>query len=286
MRASGLVAAVAVALLLAPGVLSQPTGSTLDLSGRIPAGEFRAWRVRLLEPGTIVLGATYDNPGVGTEHPVIPLLTVLQGPAGADVRLYQLTDDTMFRQPAGYQVVVRTPLTVQGFGAPKVNYMVGGGEVAYGLPAAEYVLLVASANGTDYANLRVTVAGAAEVLAAQAGRSFYERGLDHSAAAFDAALQGAAGAVRARAWGYSGADLGVPVGGRLYGVVDDHQGAAYLEAPDGTRSATVLGGPAGTWTAAFPPAAYLGPACVAAVCPPLLEAREDPPFVLAADLTV
>lgn len=274
-----------LAVLLLPLGASVDT-ATLDLSERIPAGEFRAWRVRLLEPGTIVLGATYDNPGVGTEHPVIPLLTVLQGPEGADVQLYKLTDDTMFRQPAGYQVVVRTLLTVQGFGAPKVNYMVGGGEVAYDLPAAEYVLLVASANGTDYANLRVTVAGAADVLAAQAGRAFYERGLDHSVAAFDAALQGAAGAVRARAWGYTGAELGVPVEGRLYGVVDDHQGAAYLEAPDGTRFATVLGEPAGTWTATFPPAAYLGPACVAAVCPPLLDAREDPPFVLAADVAV
>lgn len=283
--------AVVLLALLAP-LAAVPAGGSeaaaaVDLDERLKAGEFRAYRLRLLEPATIELGGTYDHPGTGTTHPVLPLMTVLRTAAGWDMRVYTLADDTMFRQPAGYQVLVQTPVTTQAFGAPLVNYMAGGGAATYEVPAGEVVLLLASANSTDFANLHLRIHGAAEVLATQKGRTFYDRGLDHSAIALDAHAQGAAGLVAGRAWAYSGAALPLAVGGRLYAYVGERQGTAYLEAPDGERFFAGLADQApGAWTAAFPPEAYLGPVCAARACPPGLDAREDPPFVLAADVSV
>lgn len=281
-----LLPAVMAALLALPAVAGMPRAAELDLGETVPGGDFRAYRVRLLEEAQVEVGGAFNSPGTGTEHHALPILAMVRGDAGWHMGLWSASDGTLFRQPAGYALLVRSPAFSQHSATPQTNYAVGGGWTTSPLAPGEYVLLVATAASHGSADLRIRVLGAAEVVAAQAGQVFYERGIDHSTVAVDAMAQVAGAAGHGRIWAYSGAALPLAVDGRMYGyAADSAGGAAWLDPQGETRRGAVVDGPGGAWTASFPAESHVGPVCAAFACAPD-GARADPPFALAADVRV
>lgn len=261
-----------------------------DLGGIIDAGDFRAARLRLLEPAGLEVGGVFWDP-VGTDQPVLPIFAAIRTADGAGA-FAVFAYDFHFDQPLTTALQVTTPDVIHRIGNAVTYDVQGGGWITFSeLPAGEYVLVVAAAPGTGQAEVKMRTFGATEVVAVQDGTTFYDRGLDRSDYGYDVFVtgnQGAPAGTHVRAWGYTGADVPFQVAGRMYGFVGYHQGTATWSGPSGSFLDFVIDEPGGAWTAAFPQETYEGPICLprAGCDPGFGDTREDPPFAIAADVSV
>lgn len=277
---------IALATMAPPG---QGSGSeaVLDLTETVPAGQFRAYRVQLLEPAPIEFGGEYR--GVTTQQPVLPILAVVdQVTGGHGAGAIFAYDFNMFAKPYAAYVVARTPTPLGNQAMGQYNIQGGGWFTSVNFPAGLYDLVAASAPGSGNAVLRLRVLGSAQVVSADGGSSFWARGLDASTTAYDAHLWVKPG-LYARAWGYSGAEFALPVSGKLYGYLGYHSPSeAHWLSPDGAPgSEFVVGGASGAWKAVFPEEEWQGPACLPRLGCDITgfgDTREDPPFALGADV--
>jgi hypothetical protein len=287
-RPLALAALAVLPLLLAPlpqsGAETAPEG--VDLGGPLAAGQFRAARVVLTEPGGIQVGGVYGA-GIATQQPMLPLMAVLRTATGWDMGVYFTYDFSMFQQPAALALQLQGPTGAQHLGNAVQNNVRGGGWSTWPeLPAGEYVLVVATAPGAGTAQVRMATFGPSHLVAMQEGTSFFARGLDHSAVGYDLHAQAQGGQGYARAWGYTGAEVPYQVEGRLFAYVGYHQGVANWVSPGGIGFPSgLVDGEAGTWTASFPSENWEGPVCLRN-CALLGDSREDPPMAIGADVEV
>jgi hypothetical protein len=284
-----LIAALALTMPAAPFAMGSGSQAVLDLSATVPAGEYRVHRVLLREAAQVEFGGTYQ--GVQTVQPVLPILAAVErldagcarGCSGA-IFAY---DWGMWNKPLALYADVRNDLVDQGHG----TYNIGGGGwfTTATLDPGEYLLLAASAPAeTGQATLRLRVLGAADVLASQAGESFWARGYDLSDSAYDVHAASRAG-VYARAWGYSGAEASLDVQGRMFGYLGYHQqGGARWEGPSPAQWGFIQDGEPGAYEAIFPAEEWMGPICdpVLGCDPAFGDTREDPTFALAVDVRI
>lgn len=264
------------ALLLAPAAVVQADAS-IDLSGPMPAGDFRAWRVTLTAPGTIELGA--DFPNIASAQPVLPLLQVVM----KDGAVFDAGAIFMYDAVAQATALVRAGGLEQRVGTFTIQ---GGALTTYNAGAGSYLLVLATGPGDGDTQVTMRVNAPATLDAAQAGRAFFARGVDLSATASDVFAHGGNGYVRA--WAYDGVDVPFEVAGRAFGYVGYHTGTqAHWADPQGqtVRSFLTDGAP-GAWAARFPQEQFLGPVCLGPCFLPGFDTREDPPFAVGADVTL
>lgn len=285
-------AAIALFLLASTTLAFAPPGlgtqGILDLTADVPPGEFRAYRVSLAAPAAIEFGGTYS--GVATAQPVLPILAAIQGADGCGQGCAAAIFSYDFSQ-YGDAIAVNVDLDHSGITQRYGGYDIAGGGwfTTFDMPAGEYILLAASAPAeSGMATLRLKVLGEATLLASQAGDSFWARGYDLSADKYDVHVLGRTG-VYARAWGYTGAEAGLDVGGRMWGYLGYHQqGGAAWEGPSPSQFGFITDGEPGAYTANFPAEEWTGPLCAPVYgCDPSYgDTREDPPFAIAVDVTV
>jgi hypothetical protein len=257
-------------------VVGVQADAAIDLSGPIPAGDFRAWRLLVTGDGTIDLGLDYSH--LTSSQPVVPVLQVAmkEGAPYSWGASFAMDDGS---EPT---VVVRAGGVEQRVGA----YTIGESSLStYDVGAGEYLFVLATgpADGDAQMTMRVNAPGA--VLASQAGKAFWARGLDLSDTAVEAFTHG--NSDYARAWRYSGADAAFPVEGHAFGYIGYHGASAAWVNPDGQRlGGFIVDGAPGAWSASFPAEQFLGPVCVTPCFLNGFDSREDPPFAVAADVTI
>lgn len=273
-----------------PAIHGAETQTDQDLTEVVPAGEYRAYLVRLSEPGQVQFGGRYLAPT--TEQPVLPLLSSIHAVEGGwhSSALFAY-DFSINDEAVGLELFAQSPAASQYVSGHERNGILGGGWTTMTVEAGEYRFVVGSAPADGEAELIIRVPGSAEILASDAGDSLFDRGIDSSLVGYDLHVKAAhptspAPGALIRSWYYSGAESPVEVEGSLYGFMGyKFPTQAHWLDPDGnTEERFITGGVSGEWQAVFPEEDYTGPVCAAGDCHPMFgDTREDPPFVIAVD---
>jgi hypothetical protein len=266
-----------------------------DLTEVVPAGEYRAYLVRLVEPGGIQWGGRYLGPT--TDQPVLPILATLHAVDGgwSSGALFAY-DFSIYNQQIGAEIGVKTAVIDVGGSTHAPGGTYGGGwATIFDAPAGDYRIVVGSAPANGNAEIRIRIPSSAIILASESGESIFVRGLDESLVGYDVHLWaahptgGVGPGALVRSWYYTGADIEIPVEGSLYGYVGYKwpTGAHWIDPSGGNVPRFVVGGAAGTWTASFPEERFTGPVCMMGSCHPSFgDSREDPPFAIAVDVGI
>ncbi len=274
-----------------PAIHGAETETDQDLTEVVPAGEYRAYLVRLSEPGQVQFGGRYLAPT--TDQPVLPILSSLHEVDGGwySSALFAY-DFSMNNADVGLEVLAQGPAGGQYVSGHEHSGIRGGGWTTATIDAGEYRLVVGSAPADGEAELIIRVPDSAEILASDAGDSLFDRGLDQSLVGYDVHARVAhptspAPGALVRSWYYTGAEIPVQVEGALYGFIGYKwpTAARWVDPGGETHPGFITGGASGDWESSFPEERFTGPVCAAGSCHPAFgDSREDPPFVIAMDV--